>query len=60
MCAYLAGYALLRFCLELFRGDDARKFLVAGISTSQAIALATLPLAALLAWQRRRSAFSRV
>jgi phosphatidylglycerol:prolipoprotein diacylglycerol transferase len=59
LCAYLAGYAILRFVLELFRGDDARKFLVAGLSTSQAIALATLPLALVLAWSRRRSAFSR-
>ena len=62
LCAYLGGYALLRFVLELFRGDDARKFVFGSLSTSQAIALATLPLAALLAWRlhkARTSAFSR-
>jgi phosphatidylglycerol:prolipoprotein diacylglycerol transferase len=59
LCAYLVSYAVVRFVLELWRGDAARKMVVGPISTSQGIALLTLPLAALL-WQlRRRSAFSR-
>jgi phosphatidylglycerol:prolipoprotein diacylglycerol transferase len=59
LCAYLAGYALLRFTVELFRGDAVRKFVVGSLSTSQAIALGVLPLALVLALWRRRSRFSR-
>jgi phosphatidylglycerol:prolipoprotein diacylglycerol transferase len=56
LAAYLGGYALVRFVIELFRGDDVRKFVFAGLSTSQTIALACLPLAAAIAWHgwRRR------
>ena len=39
LVAYLLGYALLRFVVELFRGDAVRKFVVGSISTSQAIAI---------------------
>ena len=59
LCAYLAGYALLRFCVELFRGDAVRKFVLGPISTSQAIALVVLPVALAVAAWRRRSRFSR-
>lgn len=59
LCAYLAGYALLRFTVELFRGDAVRKFVVGPISTSQAIALLVLPLTLALAARRRRSRFAR-
>ncbi len=62
LVGWLAGYAVLRFVVELFRGDDVRRFVFAGLSTSQFIALCTLPLAFGLDrwWKRRRSAFSRV
>jgi phosphatidylglycerol:prolipoprotein diacylglycerol transferase len=59
LCAYLGAYALLRFVVELWRGDAARKFVLGPLSTSQTIALATLPLALALWLWRRRSAFSR-
>ena len=39
LVAYLLGYAVLRFVVELFRGDAARKFVIGALSTSQAIAL---------------------
>jgi phosphatidylglycerol:prolipoprotein diacylglycerol transferase len=55
LAGYLGGYALLRFVVELFRGDDVRKFVVGPLSTSQAIALACLPLFAILVWRGRRT-----
>lgn len=60
LIAYLVGYALLRFGCELFRGDAIRRFVLPGLSTSQALALASLPIALLLAraW-RLRPAYSR-
>jgi phosphatidylglycerol:prolipoprotein diacylglycerol transferase len=58
LVGYLVGYALLRLLLELYRGDAARKFVVGALSTSQAIALATLGLGIGLAWFRR-ARFSR-
>jgi phosphatidylglycerol:prolipoprotein diacylglycerol transferase len=59
LCAYLAGYAALRFVVELWRGDAVRKFVLGPLSTSQAIALATLPVALALALHRRRLARAR-
>ncbi|MDB4969413.1 MAG: prolipoprotein diacylglyceryl transferase [Myxococcales bacterium] len=60
LVAYLLGYAALRFTVELFRGDAVRKFVVASLSTSQAIAIAAALLAVALWWWRaRRSRFSR-
>jgi phosphatidylglycerol:prolipoprotein diacylglycerol transferase len=56
LAAYLAGYALVRFVVELWRGDDVRKFVLGPLSTSQTIALASLPLAAFVAWWSRRQA----
>jgi phosphatidylglycerol---prolipoprotein diacylglyceryl transferase len=56
LVAYLVGYSLLRFVVELYRGDAARKFVTASLSTSQAIALMTLPLAAAIWLARRRRA----
>ena len=54
---YLGAYALLRLAMERFRGDDLeRGQLVPGLSTSQAIAGATLVAAlALFYWLRRPS-----
>ncbi len=53
LVAYLFGYALLRFVVELYRGDAARKFVIGTLSTSQAIAIVAALLAgALLAWRR--------
>jgi len=49
LVAYLAGYALVRLITELFRGDVDRRFLVAGISTSQLIAVGMLALSIALA-----------
>jgi phosphatidylglycerol:prolipoprotein diacylglycerol transferase len=61
LVAWLGAYGLLRFGTELFRGDAVRKFVFAGISTSQFIALLTVPLAVALAFyfRRRQAAFSR-
>jgi phosphatidylglycerol---prolipoprotein diacylglyceryl transferase len=57
LVAYLGGYAALRYAVELFRGDAARKFVTASLSTSQAIALAAALLAAVLyAWRRAQVA----
>ncbi len=54
LVAYLAGYAVLRFVVELFRGDAARKFVVGWLSTSQLLALVAIVFAAaLFAWRRR-------
>jgi phosphatidylglycerol---prolipoprotein diacylglyceryl transferase len=55
LVAYLIGYAALRFVLELYRGDAARKFLVASLSTSQAIALGSIALGLALWLVRRRA-----
>jgi phosphatidylglycerol:prolipoprotein diacylglycerol transferase len=55
LVAYLVGYSLLRFTVELYRGDAARKFVTHALSTSQFIALLTLPLA-LAIWLVRRRA----
>jgi prolipoprotein diacylglyceryltransferase len=55
LCLWLVGYSAARFVLEALRGDALRKFVVAGLSTSQAIALAAAALGiAILAWRRRR------
>jgi phosphatidylglycerol:prolipoprotein diacylglycerol transferase len=56
LCAYLGGYAVVRFVVECWRGDAARKMVLGPISTSQAIALVTLPLAIALWRYRRRTA----
>jgi phosphatidylglycerol---prolipoprotein diacylglyceryl transferase len=54
LVAYLVGYSILRFVVELYRGDAVRKFVFAGLSTSQTIAIAAAALGvALLAWRRR-------
>lgn len=60
LIVYLIAYALLRFFCELYRGDAIRRFVMPGLSTSQALALLSVPVALLLAraW-RRRPAFSR-
>jgi phosphatidylglycerol:prolipoprotein diacylglycerol transferase len=58
LVAWLLGYALLRFVVELYRGDAVRKFVFGSLSTSQAFAIvAALFATALLAW--RRSHLSR-
>lgn len=53
LVAWLLGYALLRFVVELYRGDAARKFVFATLSTSQAIAIAAALFAVALLWWRR-------
>ncbi len=53
LVAWLLGYALLRFTVELYRGDAARKFVAGALSTSQFLALvAALVAVALLVWRR--------
>lgn len=39
---YLASYAVIRFCMEFLRGDDALRGIWFGLSTSQWISLAIL------------------
>jgi phosphatidylglycerol:prolipoprotein diacylglycerol transferase len=58
--AYVAGYAALRFGLELLRGDAVRGFVAAGLSTSQAMALATGAVALTLLVRGRGRAAPRV
>jgi phosphatidylglycerol---prolipoprotein diacylglyceryl transferase len=54
LVAYLVGYSVLRFVVERYRGDAVRKFVFAGLSTSQTIAIGAAALGiALLAWRRR-------
>jgi phosphatidylglycerol:prolipoprotein diacylglycerol transferase len=53
LVGYLIGYSLLRLAMETLRGDAARKFVVGSLSTSQAIALTTIPLALVLGWAQR-------
>ncbi|MBI5480446.1 MAG: prolipoprotein diacylglyceryl transferase [Deltaproteobacteria bacterium] len=59
--AYLAGYSVLRFVVEMFRGDAIRGFVVPGLlSTSQAIAIGSgLAAGALLVWRHRRARHRR-
>jgi phosphatidylglycerol:prolipoprotein diacylglycerol transferase len=61
LVAWLAGYGCLRFLTEMFRGDTVRKFVLPGVSTSQFIALLTVPLAIGLAlyFRRRQAVLSR-
>ena len=60
LVAWLLGYALMRFVVDLYRGDAVRKFVVGELSTSQALAIvAALFAVALLAWRRRRAHLSR-
>jgi len=53
---YLIFYAVLRFIIELFRGDVARGFIMGGISVSQGISLLLLiaGIAGLVALRKRR------
>lgn len=52
LCAFFASYALYRFSTELFRADADRGLWLGGaLSTSQLVALATLPLT-VFAWRR--------
>jgi phosphatidylglycerol---prolipoprotein diacylglyceryl transferase len=51
---YLALYGILRFTVEIWRGDAIRKFLVPHLSTSQVIAVGTLALAGVLYARWRR------
>lgn len=51
-CAYVASYAVFRFCTELFRADADRGLWLGGhVSTSQLVALVTLPVT-LFFWRR--------
>jgi len=59
LVAWLLGYALLRFTVELYRGDAARKFVVGSLSTSQFLALVAALFAVALLWWRRRAHLSR-
>ena len=45
---YLGGYAIIRFCMEFLRGDDALRGVWFGISTSQWISMALLVFAIIM------------
>ena len=45
---YAAGYAVMRFTLEFFRGDDRMRGIFFGMSTSQWVSMGIL--LALIAW----------
>lgn len=49
---YLLSYAIIRFVLEFWRGDDARGLFL-GISTSQLISILLVPVALLLIFSKR-------
>lgn len=52
LCAFFVSYAIYRFSTELFRADADRGVWLGGsLSTSQLVALASVPLA-LFAWRR--------
>jgi phosphatidylglycerol---prolipoprotein diacylglyceryl transferase len=62
---YLVGYASLRFVLEIFRGDAARRFLFEipaadpmFLSTSQAVSLVLIVVGAIVLRRRARAAGS--
>jgi phosphatidylglycerol---prolipoprotein diacylglyceryl transferase len=57
LAAYLIGYGIARFIIELFRGDPDRGFVLGGaLSTSQAIAAVMVPVGVgILVWVRHRS-----
>jgi len=59
LVAWLLGYALLRFVVELYRGDAARKFVAGPLSTSQFLALVAAFVAVGILWWRRRAHLSR-
>ena len=50
---YIALYAVARFTVEIFRGDDRGAFWL-GLSPSQAVSIAALLFVGVLAWRRRR------
>lgn len=57
LCAYAASYAVFRFGTEMMRADADRGVWLGGLlSTSQLVALVTLPVALVLWWQGLRLA----
>ncbi len=51
--AYLVGYAVIRTCVELFRGDHVRGVYFGGIvSTSQLISMAMFSIGLLVLYHR--------
>ena len=49
---YVALYAVARFVVEIYRGDD-RGFFWHGLSPSQLVAIAALAAAGVIAWRRK-------
>lgn len=53
---YLVLYAISRFIIEFYRGDEGRGVLLAGLSTSQVVSAAILPIGLLMLWRLRARA----
>jgi phosphatidylglycerol:prolipoprotein diacylglycerol transferase len=54
---YALSYAILRFCIEFFRGDELRGLYFGGaISTSQLIAIGMFALSGFMLWKLRSAA----
>lgn len=51
---YIVLYSVLRFAVEFFRGDEARGFVVGGISISQGISIALAVIAVVMLRKLRR------
>ena len=53
---YLLLYAISRFIIEFFRGDDARGIVFNALSTSQVVSIAIVPISLFMLWRLRARA----
>lgn len=53
---YLFLYAVSRFIIEFYRGDDARGVMFNALSTSQIVSLAIVPISLFMLWRLRARA----
>jgi phosphatidylglycerol:prolipoprotein diacylglycerol transferase len=54
--SYLLLYAISRFIIEFYRGDDARGVMFNVLSTSQVVSIAILPISLFMLWRLRTRA----